>query len=83
MYLCYSTLLNAGTRKLTIGVFPVLVPLLVLCQSVVSLGTHRLGQITEGLGVVQVKLLVNTITIVTKTGLIRKQSPLASAVNCR
>lgn len=73
-------------RKLTIGVFPVLVPLLVLRQSVVSLGAHGLGQVTERLGVVQVEFLENNnITTVTKTGLIRKQAStflVANTVNC-
>lgn len=72
-------------RNLTIGVFPVLVPLLVLCQSVVSLGAHGLGQVTERLGVVQVEFLENNITTITKTGLIRKKPStflVANTVNC-
>lgn len=36
----------------TVGVFPVLVSLLVLPQSVISLGPHGFGQITEGLGII-------------------------------
>lgn len=51
---CWRTRL----RGLTGGVFPVLVPLLVLRQAVVGLSAHRLGEVTERLGVVQVQLLV-------------------------
>lgn len=49
-----------NSTRLTIGVFPVLVPLLVLRQPVVSLGAHGLGQVAEGFGVVQVKFLNDT-----------------------
>lgn len=42
------------SADLTIWVLPVLVPLLVLRQSVISLCAHRLGQVTERLWVVQV-----------------------------
>lgn len=44
---------------LTVGIFPVLVPLLVLRQSVVRLGAHGLGQVAERFGVVQVEFLSN------------------------
>lgn len=43
-----------NSTDLTIGVLPVLVPLLVLRQSVISLCSHWLGQVTERLWVVQV-----------------------------
>jgi len=55
-----------GLEGLTGGVLPVLVPLLVLRQPVVGLSAHRLGEVTERLGVVQVQLLVQG-----KNGLIR------------
>ena len=42
---------------LTVGVLPVLVPLLVLRQTVVRLGAHWLGEVAECLGVVQVQFL--------------------------
>lgn len=48
--------------SLTIGVFPVLVPLLVLRQSVIGLSAHRLGKVTERLWVVQIQLLVTPQT---------------------
>lgn len=42
------------STDLTVGVLPVLVPLLVLRQSVIRLCAHRLGQVTECLWIVQV-----------------------------
>lgn len=52
------------SKCLTVGVFPVLVPLLVLCQSIVGLRAHRLGEVTESLGVAQVQLLVNGVHVI-------------------
>lgn len=44
-------------ERLTIGVFPVLIPLLVLGQPLVRLGAHGLSQVSEGLGIRKINLL--------------------------